>query len=102
MKSLELGDPRIEALDLDQLAAYIKQVGWKLLEHPNPKLQVFQGPDDDEGLPIKLLLPQHQQFWDSPILLTKAVNLLAEIEGRLPEEILSCIEQFDASLIMSQ
>jgi hypothetical protein len=93
MQLLQLGDPKIESLDLEKLSAYVRQAGWKLLDHPNQKLQVFQGPDDDDGLPIKLVLPQSRHFWDSPIMLTKAVNLLAEIEERSPNEILLKIQQ---------
>jgi hypothetical protein len=42
-----------------------------------------------------VVLPQSRQFWDSPIMLTKAVNLLAEIEERSPNEILLTIQQED-------
>lgn len=53
---------------------------------------VFQGPNDDLGQPIQLVLPQFTQFWDSSILLTKAITLLAEVEEKTPEEISIAIQ----------
>ncbi len=82
----------VKALPLEKVISYVQKTGWKRVAHPNQKLILFQGPTDDFGQPVQLVLPQSTQFWDSSILLAKAINLLAEMEEKTPEEILAAVE----------
>lgn len=83
-------------LKIANLVSYLQQNGWQKLTHPNPRLLVFQGASDDQGNPIQLILPSHNSFEDSDRLLTKAVNLLAVIEDKSPQEIIDLVTQTHA------
>lgn len=85
-------DPQLKALPPDKVISYAKKAGWQQVSHPNQKLIVLQGLNDDLDRAIQIVLPQSHQPWDSSILLAKAINLLAEIERKAPEEILAAIK----------
>lgn len=86
-------DPQLQDIPLEKVISYVQKSGWKQVAHPNRNLMVFQGTNDDLGQPIQLVLPLSHNLWDSPILLAKAINLLAEIEQKAPEEILAKLEK---------
>ena len=73
-------------IQIDNFAAYLHQHGWQKIDHPNTRLLVFQGVNDDCGYPIQIVLPSQNNFEDSDRLLAKAVNLLAVIEDRSTQE----------------
>ena len=75
-----------EIVQIDNFVAYLHQHGWQKIDHPNPRLLVFQGVNDDRGYPIQIVLPSQNNFEDSDRLLAKAVNLLAAIEDRSIQE----------------
>ena len=78
-------------LKISDIASYLHQNGWQEITHSNPRLIVFQGAADDEGNPIKLVLPSKKTFEDSNRLITKAINLLAAIEEKSPDEIIDLV-----------
>lgn len=63
-----------EAPPLEKVISYVQRTGWKRVSHPNQKLMVFQGPTDDLGQPIQLVLPQSTHLWDSAILLASTLR----------------------------
>ena len=87
---------QIHTLKITDVVSYLHQNGWQTVKHPNPRLLVFQGATDDEGNPIQLVLPSQNSFEDSDRLLTKAVNLLAVIEDKSPQEIIDLVNQTHA------
>lgn len=82
---------QVEDLPPEKVMSYVQKTGWKRVSHPNQNLMVFQGPNDDLGQPIQLVLPQSTHFWDSSTLIAGAITLLADIEERTPEEIKAAI-----------
>ncbi|MBO3461621.1 hypothetical protein G7B40_026800 [Aetokthonos hydrillicola Thurmond2011] len=82
-----------DPLNIADVVSYLKQNGWQPVTHPNTRLLVFQGSADDQGNPIELLLPSQNTFEDSSRLLAKAVNLLAAIENKSPQEIIDLVTQ---------
>ncbi|BAY84461.1 hypothetical protein NIES267_39570 [Calothrix parasitica NIES-267] len=84
-------------LKISDIASYLHQNGWQEITHPNPRLIVFQGAADDEGNPIQLVLPSQKTFEDSNRLITKAINLLAAIEEKSPDEIIDLVTQTHAA-----
>ncbi|MEM9925385.1 MAG: hypothetical protein AAF915_16805 [Cyanobacteria bacterium P01_D01_bin.50] len=80
-------------LKINDIVSYLHQNGWQTLAHPNPRLIVFQSVTDDEGNPIQLILPSQKTFEDSNRLITKAINLLAAIEEKSPDEIIDSVTQ---------
>jgi hypothetical protein len=81
-------------IQIDNFVTYLHQHGWQKINHPNTRLLVFQGVNDDRGYPIQIVLPSQNNFEDSDSrterlrqrLLVKAVNLLAVSEGRSTQE----------------
>ena len=82
---------------INDIISYLHQNGWQTITHPNPRLIVFQGATDDEGNPIQLVLPSQKTFEDSNRLITKAINLLAAIEEKSPDEIIDLVTQTHAA-----
>jgi hypothetical protein len=78
-------------LKITDVVNYLQQHGWRTVNHPNPRLLVFQGSTDDAGNPIQLVLPSQNSFEDSDRLLTKAINLLAAIEEKSSQEIIDLV-----------
>lgn len=88
--------PQVQALQPEDAIAYVKKKGWQPVPHPNHNIELFQGKADDSGQLIQLVLPKHPDLWDSSILLAKAINLLAAIEEKSPQEILTAIQSGSA------
>ncbi|MEO1433056.1 MAG: hypothetical protein AAFV71_29120 [Cyanobacteria bacterium J06633_8] len=80
-------------LQINDIISYLHQNGWQEITHPNPRFIVFQGAADNEGNPIQLVLPSQKTFEDSNRLITKAINLLAAIEEKSPDEIIDLVTQ---------
>lgn len=92
MTPITFDAPQVQALQPEAAIAYVKKKGWQPVPHPNHNIELFQGKADDSGQPIQLVLPKHSDLWDSSILLAKAINLLAAIEEKSPQEILTAIQ----------
>ncbi|MDF5715566.1 MAG: hypothetical protein PUP93_17210 [Rhizonema sp. NSF051] len=80
-------------LKIADIVSYLNQNGWQAVTHPNSRLLVFQGSADEQGNPIQLVLPSQNTFEDSARLLAKAVNLLAALENKSPQEIIDLVTQ---------
>jgi hypothetical protein len=94
MAMLEVSADRLTHLHLSahDVATYITEHGWHKVPHSNQRLLVFQGPLDDCGNPIHLILPSQNDFGDSYLRLAEAVELLANIEERPSEAVLADIQ----------
>jgi hypothetical protein len=79
-------------LKVADVVAYLHRNGWQTVNHPNPRLLVFQGATDDVGNPIQIVLPSQNTFEDSDRLLAKAINLLSVIEEKSPQEIIDLVK----------
>jgi hypothetical protein len=75
-------------LSVTDITNYLVQHGWQQITSQNDRLQVFQGINDDLGNPIILPLPINDNFIDTPLRLSEAVNLVAFVENRAPESVL--------------
>ena len=95
MNGIKPEDARLKKLRIETLLAYLRASGWNLLEHPNERAWFLSGPPDDEGQPVKLILPRRQDYQDASLRLADAVNLLADLQGHSPDEVLRELEDFD-------
>jgi hypothetical protein len=75
-------------LSVTDVTNYLIQHGWQQITSQNDRLQVFQGINDDLGNPIILPLPINDNFIDTPLRLSEAVNLVAFVENRAPGSVL--------------
>jgi hypothetical protein len=75
-------DPRIVAVRVADVRAYLVQHGWRLEPYPRPELLVFKGPPADNGEPIIQVVPSSEQLDEYPQRLVELIGALAAIEDR--------------------
>jgi hypothetical protein len=80
-------------LSVRSVADYAIDRGWQSVSQPNPRLMVFEKALDDCGNPIRLVLPSHEDFNDTPLRLAEAVTLLATVEERPTDVVLADIQE---------
>jgi hypothetical protein len=61
---------------------YVVSHGWQQVEHPNKYFQVFDGELDDDGHPIRLVLPIDEWPKDTELRIYQAVQTIAGVEDR--------------------
>lgn len=61
---------------------YVVSHGWQQVEHPNKYFQVFDGELDDDGNPIRLVLPIDERPKDTDLRIYQAVQTIAGMENR--------------------
>jgi hypothetical protein len=83
-------DLNLSKQDVEQ---YIISHGWKQVDHPNKKLQVFTGVVDNDGQPIRLVLPISNDLKDTPLRIYQAVQTIADIEERPIHLVVTDIEK---------
>jgi hypothetical protein len=84
--------PTDRHLSVQEVVDYATSHGWHRVSQPNNRLLVFEGLHDDSNNPIRLVLPSHDSFEDTPLRLTEAVRLLATVEERTHGEVLTDIQ----------
>jgi hypothetical protein len=82
---------QIKALRVAEVANYLQQNHWIAINHPNPRLLVFEKGVDDQGKPIQIALPSKDEYEDRPYLLAKAVNLLSVLQSVPFQEIVNAM-----------
>ncbi len=69
------------------LRAYLLSKGWKTKPFKRPQVIYFEGPLDDEGCPLVLLLPASEHLRDYPLRIEEILNTLSILEKRPAAEI---------------
>jgi hypothetical protein len=82
MTKVSADDDSLRTLSVADVLDYLLQKGWRTIAHPNNQLYVLAGPPDDNGEPIKLLLPKKTEFDDAYLRLAEAMNLIAAVYDR--------------------
>ena len=72
-------------IGVEDVSAYAQRLGWRLVEHPNKRMMVYEGPPDDDGHPLHLVLPRGNEYDDSGARIADAVRLLATVQD-VPED----------------
>ena len=83
--------PQVQGLRIAEVVGYLQHNHWLAINHPNSRLLVFEKGVDDQGKPIQLVLPSQDDFEDTPYLLTKAVNLLSNLQAMSFQEMIDLI-----------
>ncbi len=99
MKEVSYMDPLFQNLRVEDLTAYRRKSGWKRTPHPNDRILVFTGGSDDQGHPLEMILPQRNDYADSPLRLAEAINLLAAVETRTPHVVVQAIQALDHDVL---
>jgi hypothetical protein len=82
-------------LSKQDVERYIIDRGWKQVDHPNKRLQVFAGVVDNDGQAIRLVLPLND-LKDTPLRIYQAVQTISEIEERPLHLVVADIEKVKA------
>lgn len=86
-----LADPFVPSnLTLENIATYLLRTGWERERYPGKHLLVFRyHRNDDKNEPIRLVLPDRMDYGDWELRSKEALELLAFIEGRTLDIIVS-------------
>jgi hypothetical protein len=82
-------------LSKQDVERYIIDRGWKQVDHPNKRLQVFAGVVDNDGQAIRLVLPLNE-LNDTPLRIYQAVQTISDIEERPLHLVVADIEKVKA------
>jgi hypothetical protein len=86
-----LKDAKLSANDM---ASYLRHHGWQERPGKNTRIRVFQGVNDDFGRPFLLMIPSNDQFRDTVLRLSEALELLAALDNCSIEDMLIKIQHF--------
>jgi hypothetical protein len=90
-------DPRIWQIRAEQMRAYMLDHGWKIRPYPRPEQIVFDGPNDDDGLPILQTLPSSEKARDYCMRLVELLSSLCVFEDRSGQDILTEVLRYPVS-----
>lgn len=97
MLKIQYTDPELVYLTLGNFIPYLKMNNWnQIVSEP---FFVFQGGNDDDGNPIKIVLPKGDDRQDILRRYADAINLLSVLEKRSPYEIIKSINSIDKDII---
>lgn len=91
MTRISASDPVLDRIPIDKFVSYLEKNGWTRTDHPNDRIFLFQGPPDDYGKPLRLILPRHHDLEDANSRLAEALNLLAIVQKISPDYVINRI-----------
>jgi hypothetical protein len=81
-------DARAQRVRVSDLRAYLLTRGWKPQPFPQPEVLRFDGPPDDDGNPLVLLMPASEALSDYLRRVEDLLTSLSQFEDRPASEIL--------------
>jgi hypothetical protein len=84
-------DPRVQQVRVADMRSYLLDHGWKPKPSPRPQIDLFEGPLDDDGKPIVLLVPATKKGRDYFQRIIELISSLAVIEDRYAVDVLNDI-----------
>ena len=97
MNMISAGDPLLKKIPINVFVGYLERNGWVQIDHPNDRIFLFQGPLDDDGKPLQLILPRNHDLEDAGSRLADAVNLLSVIQQENPNILIQKITTHSGS-----
>lgn len=92
MIKISAEDRVLQDMNISDIVTYLERGdAWNRILYPNSRLIAFEGPKDDNGERIILVLPAHNEFLDVKERLADAINLLAAIERIPPDNVIQKI-----------
>ncbi len=84
-------DPRIHAVRVANVQAYLVHHGWKQVPPDRPHVLVFQEPIEDKEGPLYQWIPDSEQRRDYTQCIYELIAAIAEIEDRYAGDVLTDI-----------
>lgn len=97
MNTVSPNNELLDKLSVRSLITYLERTGWVRVDHPNNRIILFEGPPDDEGHPLQLVLPRDQSFDDARVRLAESVGLLSALLQVSPETVVRRIADTDSA-----
>ncbi len=97
---IDADDVFLRDLRLEEVSRFLAQTGWRRASHPNGRILVFRGDlADDDGKSIDVVLPRTLRYVDAFDRLADAVNLLSEIDGVEPLDVVRRIKAVEKDVL---
>ncbi len=93
MSNINSSSEDLKKLDIEKFTSYLENHGWKRVSHPNKNIRLFQGPNDDTGSPLELILPINLTLKDSFLRLSETINSLSVVNDESPNLIIQQISR---------
>jgi hypothetical protein len=94
-----LVDPRIQAVRVADVKAYLARRGWRLKPNPNSNLLRFEEPSKGNGPGFFQMVPASEEAADYRQRITELITTLSELEDRHPVQVLN--EMLDRSPVQA-
>jgi len=91
LNRLSPSDALLDGLSIDAVLVYLEQTGWTRVDHPNDRIILLEGPLDDAGNPLQLILPRDRSLDDAKARLAETIDLLAVLRHVSPEAVVQRI-----------
>jgi hypothetical protein len=78
-------------ISIFDIERFMEDKGWSQREHPNHKIKLYVGPENDNGKPIELFLPNGTSFLDYSSRIEDTIKVLSIVHNIDPEKILEII-----------
>ena len=88
MSNRDWVDPRLALVRVAGVRSYLLARSWRRQPYPRPELLVFEGPADDDGQSVVLVLPSSEQLRDFSLRVEELIAALSILEDRPPCDIL--------------
>lgn len=82
MSNLAWVDPRVQLVRVAEVQSFLLGRGWKRRPFPGPELLVFEGPVDEDGVPIVQVVPSSEQMRDFQLRVEELIAALSVLENR--------------------
>ena len=79
LNKISAGDPILESIPISECLSYVERIGWTRIDHPNDRITLLEGPLDDQGTALQLILPRDHNQEDANARLADALNLLTVV-----------------------
>lgn len=79
MNKISASDVIVQSISIGNFRDLLMRSGWKHIDHANDKILLFEGPNDDEGKPLRLIIPRDHDLEDANTRLAEALNLFAVV-----------------------
>lgn len=83
---------------IDDLRRYLLAHSWRVVDHPNRRIQVYELREGDD-IESSLLLPTSADLADSWQMVSDAVSILSSIRGTTPDKIVHQISGWDRDVL---
>lgn len=92
-------NPLLQNIPVGNFVKYLRRYAWEPAKPYKKGIQVFQGPLDNNGEPLEIVLPDDERSPDKEMYTASALNLLSVLNNQTPEDIAQQIQRYDYDVL---